>query len=177
MEIVVKDQETGASYRSNPARDIAFFYPQLVLDVANRLERQCREARVAGAGDPSAELRESWLEDVLFLKPEEKARLAASRLPGDLLKTFARFCQVLVLAIDPDLKTPQAAIDASGFLESPPELQALVLEKFSKSCFGAFWAGIRSSVFELECPPVLTTLKRRGAEMMDACDPGRRPPA
>lgn len=143
MEISVKDIETGEVFRTQPARDIAFFTPRLVTDVESRLQPE-------------------------KLSQQDQQRLkTAGENPKDLQRTFACFMVFMDLSRDPDLKSPYDALTTSGFLSQKPVSRQLVMEKFGQSCLGAFWAGIRSSVMQDECPPVLSNLRRRGLELLE----------
>lgn len=142
MEITVKDVESGEVFRTQPARDVAFFMPRLVAEV---------EARLGSSR----------------LEPATKARLEkAGAGPDDLRRAVACFMIYMDLAREPQLTSPFEAITASGFLDQHREAQRVVLEAFAMTCLGAFWAGIRSSVMEDECPPLLSNLRRRGAELL-----------
>lgn len=136
----MRDEETGQTYRTNPCRDVAFFLPQLVADV---------EMRVLNPAPPDLKR----LQDAGVGLDELKAALASFMLFMDLAK-------------DPALKSPFAAIKASGFSDRAVVAQHVVLEYYAMTCLGAFWAGIRSSVMDGECPPMLSTLKRRGLELL-----------
>jgi hypothetical protein len=151
MEITVQDPETGVVYRSSPARDVAFFLPQLVADL---------EARLA-PGRLTPRERQRLRDEG---QVDEQGRLSAVGVK----RAFAGLLQFFSNATDPDIKTVIAAIQTGGFLEAPAVAQELVLQKFAQVLLGACWAGIRSSVMDGECPPLLTILKRRGLQLLDA---------
>lgn len=154
MEISVEDPTTGAKYLTNPARDIAFFAPQILEDVAAR----CSADRLTDL-------------DLQLIR----------QLPGVTARDVGRAWEALAkfhgLAIDPDVTTVPAAIAASGFSRHHPMVQQLVLAKYAQALVGAVWAGLRSSAMSGMCPPVITNLRRRADEAAASFDAAAGTPA
>lgn len=144
MEIEVQDPTTGETHKTNPARDVAFFMPYIADKVRERLE---------------------W---VKLSEADRKLLADAGVTAIVLMETFGKFTLFFKNAIDPDLKTPQDAIEATGFLAMPAAAQTVVLCTFSRAAMGAFWGGIRSAVMIGECPPMIATLVRKAEAYMDS---------
>jgi hypothetical protein len=139
MEMLCTDIETGAQFRADPIRDIAYFLPQLVLDVEARLAEE-------------------------FLPHSDKERLASAGLDASRLQqTFVCFARIFECTLDSNLKSPLAAAEAACFFAEPQVCQDIVLATFAKSCIGACWAGLRSSLFAGECPARISVIKNRVA--------------
>jgi hypothetical protein len=143
MEVTVTDTETGETYRANPARDIAYFLPELVLDLYKRLESQ-------------------------FLSAEQLDNLRSAGIDASRLQqTVAKFSLFFPNSINPDLKTPMAAMTAAGFWDEPAVCCNIVMTVFGQVCACACWAGKRSSVMQGECPPILSVIKQKAYEVLE----------
>lgn len=134
--------ESGQERRSSPARDVAYFWPQLV--------------DLAITGLLSDKL-EPWLQDFkdFHLVSELEIRQAL-----DAYVTFCRF------ATDPALETPKEALQASGFLTAHPAAMLLVCAKLGQIVTGAFWAGIRSSTPNAQVPPTVEALRKSAQSLL-----------
>ena len=143
QEIVVKDPITGVQYRTNPCRDIAYFAPQLVNDLEQRLSRE-------------------------YLPKHQAAILDRDNLWDELKAAYAAFCSFWQLTLEPDNNSPKKTMEAAGFFKPHSYVQNLVLETFGKCCLGAAWAGMKSAYFLGETyPPYVHALKQRGLELVD----------
>jgi len=120
LELVLEGA-AGQKVRTNPSRDIAHFWPDIV--------RMVRPSLIRDMWDP-------WFRDYLNHYPvtEEQLLLAATCLE-----------RALWLALDPTLATPDQAIQASGFTRTPLPAQLVVIAKLGQLTYGAFWAGIKSA--------------------------------
>lgn len=127
--------ETGKERRSSPARDVAFFWPQLVDLAIQGLQ--------PGKVEP-------WIQDYLdhhLVTPQELRR-------G--LDAYVTFCH---LSTRPELETPKDALHESGFLLVHPAVMVAVCAKLGQIVTGAFWAGIRSSTPDGGVPPTVEALR------------------
>lgn len=143
FEVEATDPETGRKFMTNPVRDIAYFLPQLLPDLKTRL-------------------------DATYLPVEDKKRLEEWGLSAeDLLPTYAKLCLFFEHALNSKIKTPIAAMTTAGFFEEPTVCQDIVLAAFAKQCVGACWAGMRSSIREFDCPPIVSTLREMANDILD----------
>lgn len=142
--------EGGEERRSSPARDVAFFWPQLVSLASDGL----RPGRV-----------EPWLKDYLDAQ-------GVSTL--DLLAAAAAYYQFCQLALSPDIDNPRAALQASGFFDCHPAAQLAVCAKLGQIVSGAFWAGIRSSTPAGKVPSTVQALREHAQGLLQELSGGRR---
>jgi hypothetical protein len=142
VEFTFSDPVTGARMRSSPHRDIAYYIPRFLEDLADRLERPL---------------------------PAEEMRLleAAGGTLEDVRAAFAAVYNFVALSVDVDVKTPQACAEKSGLAAVNPAARAMVLHRFGQAILASVWAGVRSSLMADECPPVYQSLLRRAEEMLD----------
>lgn len=117
--------------RYNPARDIAYAYPNMV------------KAAFAGLEEDKADF---WM--ARYLKSvgvgEEGIANAAVCL--------ARFFNIAMN--DPAVKTPSDALRLSGFLDLHSAAQHAVMVRIGQVATGMFFLGIREVYYEGEAPPV-----------------------
>jgi hypothetical protein len=119
LELVL--QGPHGPFRTNPSRDIAHFWPDIVNTMKMGL------------------LREAW-------EPWYRDYLEFHHVTEDMLyETLACFMNFLKLSLEPELDTPLKAIEASGFLNCPRAAQLVILAKLGQLGSGAFWSGVRSS--------------------------------
>jgi hypothetical protein len=126
--------EQGVERRSSPARDVAYFWPQLVKLTVIGLE--------PGKIEP-------WLQDYLDFHEIGGEELCSA------LAAYLKFCE---LALSPELGSPKVALEKSGFLACHPAAQTAVCAKLGQIVTGAFWAGIRSSTPDGKVPPTVSAL-------------------
>lgn len=142
--------ENGEERRSSPARDVAFFWPQLV--------------QLAGDGLVQGHI-EPWLRDYLDQHGVDESQLAAT------LYCYTRFCE---LAVHPDYDHPRKALAASGFFDCPPAAQLAVCAKLGQIVTGAFWAGIRSSNPEAHMPASIQSLRSYAQSLIEELSRGHQ---
>lgn len=153
-EITCRDVETGREFRANPVRDIAYFLPEIVMSIEEKLEEK-------------------------YLPHTDLDRLKAAGVdPARLKLTFACLCRFFDNSINAEIKSPLASITEAGFFDEPLVCQDIVLSVFGRACLGACWAGLRSSVMDGECPPLISVLKNRASDLMSAftIDRNGKPP-
>lgn len=141
MQVTMTDPETGETFVGTPARDIAWFGPQIFKQIGDR----CLPKN---------------------LTPEEYEALDLAHVDYtqvfDAWEALTRFHKI---ASDPAVKTVPAAIEESGFLKCHVLAQNIVLQKYSKGMLGAIWAGLRSSTMGDTCPSVVTNLLKKADEL------------
>lgn len=142
--------ENGEERRASPARDIAFFWPQLVS--------------LAGEG-LAPERVEPWLKDYL-----DQHGVGDDQL-SEAFYSYTRFCE---LAVHPDYDHPRKALVASGFFDCPPAAQLAVCAKLGQIITGAFWSGIRSSTPGGRVPPTVQSLRAHAQTLVEELSRGRR---
>lgn len=121
MEIPWKDKD-GILHRSNPARDIAHCWPQLL----ERVVLLCHE--------------ENW-------SPQLRSVLDASGVVEDDVRlAITALCDFCKASLNNSFATPKDALTSLGFFELKPAAQLAVTSLLGEVCAGAFWAGIRSAM-------------------------------
>lgn len=143
MEITMTDPETGAVYLTNPARDIAFFGPQIFEHIA----QLCQPDK---------------------LTDEDKEQLQEAGLPAEaVLSAWQKLVRFHELCCSIEHKTLNDAIHGSGFLDEPKVAQRIVLQKYAKSMLGAVWFGLRSSTIGDVKPVVVSNLLLTARKMQE----------
>lgn len=145
MELVLDGPE-GSKIRTNPGRDIAHFWPQIVSLIPQGLAR---------------EMQEPWFKEYLAFKGVNE---------DQLFLACACFQDFLVLALEPDIKSPLEAITQSGFLNCPVAAQLVILAKLGQLGTGAFWSGIRSASPLHAKPASIERLAKSAARMKQLLD-------
>ena len=147
LELVLDTGVPGEpKIRTNPGRDIAHFWPQIVSLIPQGL---------------ALEVQEPWFRDYLVFKGVTE---------DQLFLACACFQDFLVLALEPDVKTPLEAIQRSGFLNCPVAAQLVILGKLGQLATGAFWAGIRSASPANTKPASVERLAKSAARMKQILD-------
>ncbi len=137
MSLELKFQDAkGIVHRANPARDIAYFFPQLLTHLNKRCEK-AEWAQLAPAIEGSG------------LSEDDLQHAAA------VLGVFCR------KALETNLKNPGEALEASGFGTVRPSAQHIIMIMLGQICLGAFWSGIRSSTPAGEEPNSITEVADR----------------
>lgn len=123
----------GKEVRSNPSRDIAHFWPQLVMTIKDGLFENVWEQWYG------------W-----FLK-------LAGVTQDHLLHTHACYFEFMRLSLIPEVRTPLLAMQESGFMACHPAAQLVVVAKLGQIATGAFWAGSReANVFKVIPPEIIS---------------------
>lgn len=127
LEVKFVDEE-GKIKRSNPARDIAYFWPQLLKAARNGL------------------LKENWESTISALVLLNNTDFDDSKIDeSTLLETHKRLCLFCEAALKTELDNPIKALVSVNFFEMPLMARVIVLAVVGQVCAGAFWAGIRAS--------------------------------
>ena len=114
MEMSCQDQETGQKFRSNPARDVARFMPELVYFAGQQLKPE-------------------------RLSADDRQRLKYAGLAVESVESaFAKFMMFFVNSIVVDVKTPFEDMTITGFTAEPQVCQDIVMAAFGRICAGLF---------------------------------------
>jgi hypothetical protein len=141
MSISMVDPRTGKEYHFSPARDIAYFWPELIEHAYEGL---------------LSNRWEDWYGDYL------RAKGVTEKEVMDALVAYSKFC---MLSCKTEITTPFDALTESGFFKCPLPAQLVVMAKFGQLCTGAFWAGIRSAQRQGEIPIEIQELCDKGLEV------------
>ena len=136
LSVRMRNPATGQDHSFNIARDIAYFYPQLVA--------------LAGHG-LLQDHWEPWYGDYLKEKGVTEE---------ELTKTVAAFTEFCSNATSPDHPVMPDSLKASGFFDLPQPAQLVFLAKLGQLCAGAFWAGIRAAAHADETPVGIVQLSK-----------------
>lgn len=143
MEMTVTDLETGETFRSSPARDVARFIPELLGDLCKRLRLE-------------------------FVPAEEAQFLAAAGVDkADVDAAVAAVYKFIGECGMPDIRTIENALASSGLRGCNKVALMHVLATFGKVCLGAAWAGKRSAMMQGEDPVTISLLRVRGNELLE----------
>jgi hypothetical protein len=130
----------GSKIRTNPSRDIVYFWPDI-------LER-AKEGLFKKNWEP-------WYASYLKEKKVDEE---------ELLECHAALVTALCATNLPELDHPYKGLQASGFFQCNPAAQLVVMAKVGQIGSMAFWAGIRSALPKDEMPNQLAAMIR-DAEM------------
>jgi hypothetical protein len=133
LEMVVEGAN-GARLRTNPSRDIAYFWPQILEESKQGL------------------LKDNW-------EPWYKDYLAKNDVDEEeVLEAHACLTAALCATDIPDLDHPYKALQATGFFQCKIAAQLVVMAKVGQIGSMAFWAGIRSALPKGDLPDQMRSL-------------------
>ena len=135
------DPETNREYHFSPARDISYFWPQLI------------EHAYKGFAEMTWE---PWFGDYLKATNTNKA---------DVLKALVAYSKFCMNSVITEIESPYDALKEAGFFDCPLPAQLVVMAKFGQLATGAFWAGIRSNTEQGQVPPELESLSEHGKQL------------
>lgn len=142
MEIKFYDH-LGRERRCSPARDIAWFWPQIIA--------------VAG----SCLTRERW-DDAI-----EQIVKSSGITEDQIWRAYVDFIRFCERTLDPGLSNPKEVLEAVGFFNHHPAARAVVLYRVGVTGSGAFFAGIKSSTPENQTPVEIQQLAKMGQELCE----------
>jgi hypothetical protein len=136
----------GAVFRTNPDRDIAHFWPQII--------------EMAGHGLARINWEPWYLPLCEMLHIHE----------GHLFRARAAFQAAMELAAQPDVNTPMQALEIAGFLAEPWAAQLVMIGKIGQLGTGAFWAGYKSAFHINEREATLESMARHARHTRERLD-------
>jgi hypothetical protein len=126
VEIIVQDPSTGREIRTNPARDIAIFWPTIV----------------AAAADIATNVLEGDSEWPRFFT-------ALGLRQRDVLEVVVAYCRAMERFYDPSVNNILQALHMTGFFMSSCEARLAFLACLGLAATSAFFAGTRSQAREV----------------------------
>lgn len=135
------DPETNREYHFSPARDISYFWPQLI------------ELAYTGLAEMTWE---PWFAD--YLKHTNTSK-------DDVVKALVAYSKFCMNSVVTEITSPYDALKEAGFFDCPIPAQLVVMAKFGQLATGAFWAGIRSNTEQGQVPPEIESLRKYGKEL------------
>lgn len=135
------DPKTNREYHFTPARDISYFWPQLI------------ELAYAGLAEMSWE---PWFGD--YLKHTNTSK-------DDVVKALVAYSKFCMNSVVTEIASPYDALKEAGFFDCPMPAQLVVMAKFGQLATGAFWAGIRSNTEQGQVPPEIAAIVDHGRKL------------
>lgn len=141
LEIIFRDHR-NRQIRFSPARDIAWYWPWLLANVAPWLEYH------------------RWDENIRKLMDQENLS------EMDLMLAFIHLVQFMERALDPEIKSPKEALDAVRFFECHQSAITALMYRVGIACVGAWFDGIRRVTPENTMPDEIRKLLQAAEEFL-----------